>query len=49
MFFSHRTTSSCDIAIEYFRTKSFRVEDVKCDKNGRFLLLESKIDDQNFA
>ena len=49
MVFSHRTTSSCGIVICYFRRKSFRVEDIKSDKNGHLLLLDAKIDDQSFV
>lgn len=49
MVFSHRTTSSCGIVIGYFRRKSFRVEDIKSDKNGHLLLLDAKIDDQSFV
>ena len=48
MFFSHGTTSPCGVALGYFATKSFKVEDMKSDKSDRFLL-DAKIDYQNFV
>ena len=49
IFFSRGTTSSCDIAIGYFGTNIFIVEDIKTDKNGCLLLLDAKIDNQTFV
>ena len=48
MFFSHGTASSCGVAISYFGTKSFKVQDILGDKNSYLPLLDAKIDDQNF-
>ena len=46
MFLSQRTNLL--FAIAFFGTKRFKEEDIKNDKNGNLLLLDVKIDDQNF-
>ena len=48
MCFSHGTTS-CRVTVRYFATKTFKKKDIKCDKNERPLLLDAKIDDQNYV
>ena len=49
MFFSNGAISSCGVAIGYFRTKSFKLENIKSVKNGCLFLLDAKIVDQSFA
>ena len=48
LFFSHGTTNSCGVSIGYSGAKSFILEE-KSDKNGRFLLFDVTIDEQNFV
>ena len=47
-FFSHGTTS-CGVAKGYFGTKSFKIQDIKIDKNGCLVLLDEKVDHQSFV
>ena len=49
LFFSHVSTNSCGVGMRYSRAKSFILEEIKTDKNDCLLLLDIKIDEQNFA
>ena len=48
LFFSHRKTSSCGVAIRYIENK-VDILDKKADKNGRILMLDVMIDETNFV
>ena len=48
MFFSHGTSNSCGVAIGYFGSKAFVVKSELSDNHGRILLLNVKIDNQDY-
>ena len=41
VFFLHETTSFCGIAIGYFGTKPFKVEDIKSDKMAIISMMQN--------
>ena len=48
LFFSHGKTNSCGVAIGYVGSMSFDVTEKKCDTNGRILILDAKLNDDQF-
>ena len=48
-FFSYEESNSCGMAIGYFGTKAFKVVNTACNKNGRILILDDKLNDKNFS
>ena len=49
LYFSHRKTNSCGVAIGYVGSKSFVLTNQTTDKNGCLLLIEIIVDDINFV
>ena len=47
-FFSHGKTNFCDVAIGFCGKYCFNFIDQKSDENGRILLIEAKINEDNF-
>ena len=48
LYFSHRKTNSCSVAIGYVESKFFALANQTADKNGRLLLIEPIVDDIKF-
>ena len=48
LFFSHGKSNSCGAAIGYCGTEDFKVVNTACDKNGRILILNAKLNGINF-
>ena len=48
LFFSHRKSYSCGVAIGYCGTEAFKVVNTACDKNGRILILDAELNGTNF-
>ena len=48
LYFSHRKTNSCGVAIGYVGSKSFVLANQTADKNGRLLLIEAIVDDVRY-
>ena len=46
--FLHGKSNSCGVAIGYCRTEDFMVVNKACDKNGRILILDAKLNGINF-
>ena len=47
-FFSHGKTNSCGVATRFCGKYSFDLIDQKNDENGRILIIEAKINEDNF-
>ena len=48
IFFSHRKSNSCGVAMRNCGTEAFKVLNTACEKNGRILIFDAKLDDTNF-
>ena len=48
LFFSHRKSNSCGVAIGYCGTEAFKVVNTACNKNGRILILDAELNGTNF-
>ena len=48
LFFSHGKTNSCGVATGFCGKNSFDLIDQKSDENGRILIIEAKINEDNF-
>ena len=48
LFFSHGKTNSCGVATGFCGKNSFDLIDQKSDKNGFILIIEAKINEDNF-
>ena len=48
LFFFHRKTNSCGVAIGFYVSKIIEQTNKVSDKSGRILLVEAKIDDMIF-
>ena len=42
LFFSHGSTNSCGVAIDFCGLKSLQIIDKKSDENGRILIIDAK-------
>ena len=49
LFFSHGTTNSCGVMIGYLGNNNFHVNKIKSDSQGRILIIDTDIDNQNFV
>ena len=49
LYFSHRKSNSCRVAIGYVGSKSFVLANQTADKNGRLLLIKAIVDDVKFV
>ena len=48
LFFSHRNTNSCGVATEFCANIFFDLIDQKSDENERIIVIEAKINEDNF-
>ena len=49
MLFSNGTSNSCGIMIRYLGSKKIKVNRIKNDNQGRFLIVDVDIDDETFV
>ena len=48
IFFGHGTTNSCGVLTGYYGNKTFLPKMIKSDENGRILIIEATIDEEDF-
>ena len=48
LYFWYGKSNSCSVSIGYRGTETFKVVNTACDKNGRILILDAKLNDTNF-
>ena len=48
MVFSHGSTNSCGVALDFWGLKSLNIIDKKSDENGRILIIDAKVNDEKF-
>ena len=48
LFFSHDSTNSCGVAIDFCGLKYLHIIDKKSDENGRILITDAKVNDEKF-
>ena len=48
IFFPHGKVNSCGVTTRFCRKSFFHLIDQKCDENGRILIIEAKINKDNF-
>ena len=49
LFFSHGTTNSCGVLIGYLGSNKIKVNGIKNDNQGRFLIVDADIDEETFV
>ena len=49
LLFSNRTSNSCGVMIRYLGSKKIKVNRIKNDNQGRFLIVDVDIDDKTFV